>query len=932
MKLTSLNNLLAGQGEIQAFLRGRDWDSSVLGAIETWPPSLRTALGMILGSTLPMQIFWGEEAILFYNDACISWLADQHPQALGKPVSESGLEFWQFMAAEVERVRATGEGRGGTKYCCWRDRQGPLHKTHLSFSVAPIWDEQGEVGGVFVTLSPSSIPGDRQQQLLQAEVRQAKENLERVLASINDAFMMFDHNWRYTYLNTPALQMLGKSKAELLNRCIWEVFPEAVGNLFYQEMHRAFTEQTPICFEHYYHPWQRWYENRVYPFSNGMSLFVVDITDRKHSEAALRQSEERLKIALDSSPIAVFNQDRDLRYTWIYNPAFQQMGETFLGKQDADFFTPEEAEGLTQIKQRVLHTGIGAREEVKLRVNGQDYYYDLTVEPLFDEANQVTGITCAAVDISDRKHTEQALRDAIQKLNFHFENTPIAVIERDRHFQVMRWSHSAEKIFGWSAEEVLGQDWQQVYEEDLPIVQAVRQGLISGQEKHNVSFNRSYTKEGKIVYCEWYNSALLDEAGNIVSILSLVLDVTERQQTANERDRLLEREKMAREEAEAANRIKDEFLAVLSHELRTPLNPILGWTQLLRSRKYDDATTQRALETIERNAKLQTQLIDDLLDVSRILRGKLRLTITTVNLQTILEAAIDTVRLAADAKSLHIETRIESQGRLVLGDSGRLQQVVWNLLSNAVKFTPGGGRVVVELRSLSTQAQIRISDTGEGISLDFLPYIFEYFRQADGSTTRTFGGLGLGLAIARHLVELHGGTIQATSLGRGTGSTFTVQLPLLPEQQRGQPPVDGFKGTVDLSGLRILLVDDEADVREVLTFALEQYGAITMSAASGREAIALFDRVQPDILISDIGMPEMDGYTLIQLIRSFRPDQGGNIPAIALTAYATESDRQQALTAGFQQHMAKPLTAEELARVVATLRLNSPENTEAVGN
>lgn len=395
-------------------------------------------------------------------------------------------------------------------------------------------------------------------------------------------------------------------------------------------------------------------------------------------------------------------------------------------------------------------------------------------------------------------------------------------------------------------------------------------------------------------------------------------------QREQERAENLMRAEAAREEAEAANRIKDEFLAVLSHELRTPLNPILGWSHLLRSGRLDATKTAFALETIERNAKLQTQLIDDLLDVARIIQGKLSLNMAPVGLISILEPAVETVQLAAAAKSIQIQTIVEPMVGKVLGDSARLQQVIWNLLSNAVKFTPEGGQVQIKLECIGSQAQIQVRDTGKGIHPSFLPHVFEYFRQEDGKTTRKFGGLGLGLAIVRRLVELHGGTVQAESPGEDQGATFTVSLPLLKHEGRGmnnEEPVASslMSHSLPLRGLRVLLVDDDVDTIDLITFTLEQNHAIVTSVVSANEALNAFDQTEFDLLISDIGMPEIDGYTLMQQIRSRSPDQISQIPAIALTAYAGEYDQQQALKVGFQRHVAKPIEPEAFVRVVVDL-------------
>jgi PAS domain S-box-containing protein len=396
-------------------------------------------------------------------------------------------------------------------------------------------------------------------------------------------------------------------------------------------------------------------------------------------------------------------------------------------------------------------------------------------------------------------------------------------------------------------------------------------------------------------------------------------DLIEQRQTIAEREQLLTREQAARVEADRANRIKDEFLAVLSHELRSPLNPILGWSKLLQNGKLDPDKTQQALQTIERNAKLQSELIEDLLDVSRILQGKLNLNARPLNLVSIIRAAMETVRLAAEAKSIKVKTSLELEMGLVFGDATRLQQVIWNLLSNAVKFTPEGGQVNIQLECTDSYAHITVSDTGQGIAPDFLPYVFDYFRQANATTTRKFGGLGLGLAIVRHLVELHGGTVGVESLGVGLGATFTVRLPLMPTQVIANQNRPSSELSSNLNGVQVLVVDDEPDSREFVAFVLEQAGASVLTATTADEALALLMQSKPTILLSDIGMPDMDGYMLMQQVRALPPEQGGRVRAIALTAYAGDFNQQQALQAGFQQHVSKPIEPERLIQVISSL-------------
>ena len=397
--------------------------------------------------------------------------------------------------------------------------------------------------------------------------------------------------------------------------------------------------------------------------------------------------------------------------------------------------------------------------------------------------------------------------------------------------------------------------------------------------------------------------------------------------------RLYESAHKARQEAETANRIKDEFLATVSHELRTPLNAIFGWARLLKTGKLDQANAAQAVETIERSARAQGQIIEDILDVSRIITGKIRLEMSPIEIAPVIEAAVDSLRPTAEARRVRLQTVLDTGQNLVLGDTNRLQQVIWNLLSNAIKFTPKDGRVQVALERINSHVEIRVSDTGQGISREFLPYVFERFRQADSSTTREYGGLGLGLAIVRHLVELHGGSVAADSPGEGLGATFTISLPLtvinkssglvsrpqtLPNDHSGGARAQEGSG-LELDGVRILVVDDEADARSLLTIILQQYGAEVKTAGSTLEGLEALKEWRPEVLVSDIGMPDRDGYELIREVRALGSAQGGDLPAIALTAYARSEDRLKALKAGFQAHIAKPIEPEELVTTIAIL-------------
>jgi signal transduction histidine kinase/ActR/RegA family two-component response regulator len=421
------------------------------------------------------------------------------------------------------------------------------------------------------------------------------------------------------------------------------------------------------------------------------------------------------------------------------------------------------------------------------------------------------------------------------------------------------------------------------------------------------------------------NSVAQTEAARL-HVEELSRYISELQRSEEERGQLLLRAERARSEAEAANRIKDEFLATLSHELRTPLTSLLGWSSVLREASQDEKVLTQGLEAIDRNARVQAQLIDDLLDVSRIVSGKLNLDVRPLDISSVARAAISVVRPAADAKGITLEYSAQPGLGAISADSARMQQIIWNLLSNAVKFTPHGGKILVRIDQDGPNARLMVRDTGLGIDSKFLPRVFDRFRQADSSTTRSYGGLGLGLAIVRHLVELHGGTVLAESEGPGKGATFSASFPLLAVRAEAIAPSGEFN-TVEMSslnGLRVLIVDDEPEARQIITTVIARTGASVQSCTSASEALSKLIEWRPDVLLSDIAMPEEDGYSFIGKVRALPKDKGGETPAAALTAYARDEDRKQALAAGYQMHIAKPISAPELVTMIAKLakRLN----------
>ncbi|HEY0048242.1 MAG TPA: ATP-binding protein, partial [Pyrinomonadaceae bacterium] len=463
-------------------------------------------------------------------------------------------------------------------------------------------------------------------------------------------------------------------------------------------------------------------------------------------------------------------------------------------------------------------------------------------------------------------------------------------------------------------------DGRELVPHELPMQRAVNEKRTIHDDETDIQ-----RADGKLVTIYSYAAPVFDEKGEVVSCIAAHIDVTERKKDERERERQLDLEQSLRLQAEEANRLKDEFLATVSHELRTPLNSIIGWITMLRDGNLAGDNRERALEAIERGAKSQSQLIEDLLDVSRIISGKLGLDAQPVNIVPVINAAVETVRPAAEAKGIELHAITSAKIAMISGDADRLQQIIWNLLSNAIKFTPGGGAVEILLPESDSQVEIIVRDNGKGISRDFLPFVFDRFRQADGSITRHFTGLGLGLAIVRHLVELHGGTVGVESEGEGKGASFTVRLPsmALPEAgEREHAAEDEFHGDFPvLNDLRILIVDDEDNTRELLKLVFDNCAATVEVAASAAEALEKVKKLPPDVIVSDIGMPDEDGYTLMQKIRLWEKETGREpqIPAIALTAYARAEDRRQALDSGYQMHISKPVEPFELTRLIENL-------------
>lgn len=1058
----------------------------------------------------------------------------------------------------------------------------PYNNHIYSTYTLPVKNDRGEI---FAGMAMTQNITERKQ--VEAELKKSHQSLINTLESITDAFFTLDIEWRFTYLNHQATQLLQRERDNLIGQCIWDEFPEAVGSTFYHQYHRAALEQVPVQFEELYSPLNTWFDVRAYPTGEGLAVYFQDISqkqaaliERNHSEAALRESQQRLQ--------ALFNHT--FQFFGMLEPdgtvlEVNQTALNFIGASSQDIVgrlfweTPwwtHSAEAQAQIQSAIHQAAAGnlvTFETTHISPDGSTIIVDVSISPVKDETGKVVLLVPEGRNITERKQAELALKASEAKLRGFFEANVLGTLFGDIYGNINEANDEFLRIIGYTREDLLAGRirWVDItpdedsHLDERALTEALKTGACTPFEKRYIRKDGSYApvligyslhgerreesvafildlteqkrieanlreseerirmattaaelgmwfwditineliwtpkckalfgmtadteisydlfleslhpddrdrthevvtlalenktnydieyrtiwsdgsihwiaSKGRGIYdsmgqpvrmmgtaqditlsksaeealrqselnfrtladtmpqiiwtaqadgCinyynqRWYDYTgmnfqqtqgwswqpvlhpddlqmcidvwsesvrsgkdyqiecrfrrasdgqyrwhlgrafpLRDENGQIVKWFGTSTDIDDKKQTEAILKNALQQQQIARQEAERANRIKDEFLAVLSHELRSPLNPILGWSKLLKAGKLNPKQTQQAIETIERNAKLQIDLIDDLLDVSRILRGKLTLNIASVNLNSTISAASETVSFAVQAKKIELITTFEPNIEKAKGDPARLQQVVLNLLTNAIKFTPNGGRVEVKIVKVGSYAQITVSDTGKGISPEFLPCIFDYFRQEDSSITRKFGGLGLGLAIVRQIVELHGGTVQAESPGLEQGATFTVMLPLMvADAQIVEDNQDLPSESLNLSGIRVLVVDDENDSRDFVSFMLQQYGATVTAVSSATEALQVITELKPDVLVSDIGMPVMDGYALIRQIRSWTDEVGGRVPAIAVTAYAGEYDQRQAIDAGFQLHVPKPVEPDILAAAVRRL-------------
>jgi PAS domain S-box-containing protein len=981
--------VLSGGGEMGALMRAKDWSATPLGPVEGWPQSLRTAVSILLDSRFGMYIAWGPRYVQIYNDGYRPILGStKHPQALGNLASTTFAESWDIIGPMFDDVMR-GNATGSDDWMLPLDRHGYLEECFFTFSYSPIRIEEGVVGGVHVTVTETTkaVLAARRLTVLHAlsessyGKRSAEEACRASAASLATTAQQ-DVPFALFYLlsadgmtatlagsfgidegargapqslavttsgagadatSWPLRRALQESStvviddvAAVAGNVVGAAWPEAVRTAALVPISRR-REDPPFGIVVAGISPRRALDHDYLDFLGRIGLHVASaVADARAivDERRLVEAERaRLYMHFLQAPFAIAVLRGSDFVVELANPAALAVwGKTsaLVGQRLLDGFPELVGQPFVEYLENVLRTGVpyegkGALARMPRGPGGAltDIYFNFVYSPLRSAEGVVEGVLVAGFEVTAEVLARHELEEAQRLFKSVVDNVPeLAWTARPDgyiDFYNQRWFDYT----GTTPEQMEGWGWKAVH--DPTMLDAVMEGW-TGAITRREPFEMEFPLRGADGTFRWFLTRvrpLFDADGQIVRWFGTNTNI-------DERVRLLASEKAAREEAERSNRAKDEFLAIVSHELRNPLNAMLGWTRLLRAGSLPPERHERALEVIERNAVNQAQLIEDLLDVARVASGKLPLEVESVRFARVIEAALDSARPAIEAKGLRLEVVLDTDG-VISGDPARLQQVVWNLITNATKFTPRAGHIRVTLLREPSHLVLSVSDDGQGIDRGFLPFVFDRFKQADASTTKAHGGLGLGLSIARNLVEMHGGTIAVESEGAGKGATFTVRLPVAAVRREGAvgasplprartPAVEmAFDVPAELRGIRVLAVDDDADCRDIVAAVLGSCGMFVATAASAAEAMQHVERDAPDVLLSDIGMPDEDGYSLITRIRALPRSNGGMMPAACLTGYVSAEDRRRSLMAGFSVHVPKPIDPAELVAVVASL-------------
>jgi PAS domain S-box-containing protein len=778
------------------------------------------------------------------------------------------------------------------------------------------------------------------------------------LSSIGDAVIATDLKGEITFMNSVAESLTGWTESDARGKPIDAVFkiineqtrkpaPNPIARVLREGIVVGLANHTLIISKDGV---ESPIEDSAAPINNaeGKTLGVVmvfhDVSERKKAETALYESERRFRLMVDSvRDYAIFMLD-PLGNVKSWNRSAERMkgyrADEIIGAHFSRFYPPEDVQaGKPELEIKgAVQDGRFEDEGWRVRKDGSKFYANVILTAVRDELGKLIGFAKVTRDITERKAAEEHLRQSEERFRLLIESVKdYAIFMLDTSGRIASWNAGAKRIKGYEAHEVIGKPLSIFYlPEDVAKGQAELELKIAAETGRYEQEGIRVRKDGSRFWASIVISSIRDSNGTLVGFAKVTRDITEQknadialresneklEQRVRERTKELEAANRQLEERqrelEVSSRMKDEFLATVSHELRTPLLPMLGWTKMIQSGQLDEKGKAKGIGVIEKNVQLQIRIIEDLLDISRIISGKMKLELRPTGLAQVVEAALDVVRGSAEVKRIQLEFLMTGSVGPILADGARIQQVLWNLLSNAIKFTPAGGKVTVELGRDGQQAVLTVSDNGEGLSPEYLPLMFRRFSQADSSTRRRHGGLGLGLSIVRHLVELHGGTVTAESAGPGLGSRFKVTIPVPKDSTAvlSQYPMgEVFSPENALKNVRVMVVDDEEDARDFLFVLLNNAGATVLAASSAKEALAAYENFQPQVLISDIGMPEQDGYDLIRELRL----RGKKTPAVALTAFARTEDRIRAIAEGYQEHMAKPIQPLNLVKAIAKL-------------
>jgi PAS domain S-box-containing protein len=764
------------------------------------------------------------------------------------------------------------------------------------------------------------LEAERERDKTLAALRDANLKISNILEGITDLYYQLDREWRFTDINRVTMLRFRKSREELLGRVIWEVFPQAVESKLYPQFHRAIEQMVPVHFELLSKIVPgTWFEAHAYPSPGGLSVYLRDISERKVAEL----TNNLLAGIVESSDDAIISKDLDgIINSWNKGAEriFGYSAAEAIGQPATLLMPPDRVnEEPTILKKIRQGEKVDHYETIRRRKDGSLIDISLTVSPIKNAEGKIVGGSKIARDISDRKRGERQISFQAHLLGAVEQ----AVIATDLDGKILYWNSFAETLYGWKAEEAVGANIMEITPADATRQQSKEIMLLLKSGKSWAGELLVRRKDGSIFPAMITDSPIIDQ-GELIGVVGVSVDISQRKLAEAERESLHESERAARAEAEQANRVKDEFLATLSHELRNPLNVILGYAEvLLRS---DEAKAsqfvKRAAEILKRNALAQSRLVRDLLDLSRLHIGKLSLNREVVSLTTIIDNALETVSNNAASKQISIKFDAADDVIFVDADPLRLEQVIWNLLSNAVKFTPAGGAVIIRLRLAKERVTVIVEDNGPGIEPQFLPHVFEMFRQADATSSRSYGGMGIGLALVQQLIGLHGGTISVESR-LGHGAKFTVELPAMSETERplGFSPRQEKDVTGLLSQMRILVVDDSSDTVDMLRRLLEMDGATVTTADRAGKALDLAHEKTFDVVLSDISMPGMDGFEFVRRLREIERQK--DVPVIALTGLGRAQDVERSKAEGFFCHVTKPIDVNALVETLSQLQTSN---------